>query len=104
MMGFIPSIQGRSTPLVIYMLNVCERMRAKLVIGNFGMSDDQERAHMAMWAMWSAPLIMSNDLRSVKRSSKRLLLNKNVIRISQDAMGVHARIVFEVRRLRFCTF
>lgn len=73
-------------------MNVC----AKLVIGNFGMSDDQERVHMAMWAMWSAPLLMSNDLRNVKRSSKRLLLNKNVIRINQDALGKQARIVKEV--------
>jgi len=61
------------------------------------MSDDQERAYMAMWAMWSAPLIMSNDLRSVKRSSKRLLLNKNVIRINQDELGVQARMVLEVK-------
>jgi len=60
------------------------------------MSDDQERVHMAMWAMWSAPLLMSNDLRNVKRSSKRLLLNKNVIRINQDALGKQARIVKEV--------
>jgi len=69
----------------------------QLVIGNFGMSDDQERVHVAMWAMWSAPLLMSNDLRSVKRSSKRLLLNANVIRVNQDALGVQARIVYEVR-------
>ena len=60
------------------------------------MSDDQERVHMAMWAMWSSPLIISNDLRSVKRSSKRLLLNKNVIRINQDELGRQARIVVEV--------
>jgi len=73
-------------------------MIAKLVIGNFGMSDDQERVYIAMWAMWSAPLIMSNDLRSVKRSSKRLLLNKNVIRINQDELGVQARMIIEVRR------
>jgi len=71
----------------------------KLVIGNFGMSDDQERVHMAMWSMWSAPLIISNDLRSVKRSSKRLLLNKNVIKINQDELGVQARIVYEARFL-----
>jgi len=67
------------------------------VIGNFGLSDDQERVHMAMWAMWSAPLLMSNDLRSVKRASKRLLLNKNVIKINQDELGVQGRIVIEVR-------
>jgi len=69
---------------------------AKLVVGNFGLSDDQERVHMAMWAMWSAPLIMSNDLRSIKRSSKRLLLNKHVIKINQDELGVQARVVIEV--------
>ena len=67
------------------------------MIGNFGLSDDQERVHMAMWAMWSAPLLMSNDLRSVKRASKRLLLNKNVIKINQDELGVQGRIVIEVR-------
>ena len=77
----------------------------KLVIGNYGLSDDQERVHMAMWAMWSAPLLMSNDLRNVKRSSKRLLLNRNVISINQDALGVQARNVYEVQaQRRFCTF
>jgi len=70
---------------------------SQLVIGNFGMSDDQERVHMAMWAMWASPLIISNDLRSVKRSSKRLLLNKNVIRINQDELGIQARMVIEVK-------
>jgi len=71
-------------------------MCAKLVIGNFGLSEDEERVHMAMWAVWAAPLIMSNDLRSIKRSSKRLLLNKNVIRINQDELGIQARIVMQV--------
>lgn len=58
-----------------------------LVIGNFGLSPDQEETQMALWAIMAAPLIMSNDLRDINPRSKALLQNKYVIAINQDSLG-----------------
>ncbi|XP_034037777.1 alpha-galactosidase A [Thalassophryne amazonica] len=58
-----------------------------LVIGNFGLSHDQQQSQMALWAIMAAPLLMSNDLRDICPRSKELLQNKYVIAISQDPLG-----------------
>jgi Alpha galactosidase A len=58
-----------------------------LSIGNFGLSYDESRAQMAMWAIWSSPLYMSNDLRDIKPEMKAILQNKKVIEVNQDSMG-----------------
>ncbi|XP_067404521.1 alpha-galactosidase A isoform X2 [Emydura macquarii macquarii] len=47
-----------------------------LVIGNFGLSWDQQLTQMALWAIMAAPLLMSNDLRHVSPQAKWLLQNK----------------------------
>ena len=36
-----------------------------LEIGNGGMSDDEYRTHMSLWAMLAAPLMAGNDLRDM---------------------------------------
>jgi Alpha galactosidase A len=51
---------------------------------------------MAMWSLWASPLIMSNDLRRISRRSKAILMNRNVIDINQDPLGVQGTIIFEV--------
>ncbi|XP_028671755.1 alpha-galactosidase A [Erpetoichthys calabaricus] len=58
-----------------------------LVIGNFGLSPDQQVSQMIIWAMMAAPLLMSNDLRYIDPKAKALLQNKNIIAISQDPLG-----------------
>lgn len=65
------------------------------MIGNFGLSFDQEQAQMAIWSIWSAPLYMSNDLRQISRESAKILLNKHLIKINQDKLGVWATMVLE---------
>ncbi|ESO09162.1 hypothetical protein HELRODRAFT_74316 [Helobdella robusta] len=59
-----------------------------LTIGNSGLSEKQEKVQMAMWAIMVSPMLMSNDLRNVKKSSRDILLNKNVIAINQDPLGI----------------
>ncbi|KAH7968103.1 hypothetical protein HPB52_005820 [Rhipicephalus sanguineus] len=39
----------------------------------------------------AAPMIMSNDLRSINRESKELLLNKYIIAVNQDPLGLMGR-------------
>ncbi|XP_037531635.1 alpha-galactosidase A [Nematolebias whitei] len=58
-----------------------------LVIGNFGLSHDQQESQMALWAIMAAPLLMSNDLRDICPRSKALLQNKHIIAINQDPLG-----------------
>ncbi|ESO05122.1 hypothetical protein HELRODRAFT_111560 [Helobdella robusta] len=64
-----------------------------LIIGNFGLSPDQERVQMAVWCILAAPLMISNDLRKIRKSSKDLLLNKMAIAVNQDELGVQGRRV-----------
>jgi len=59
-----------------------------LVIGDFGLSWDQSRVQFALWSIWSAPLYMSNDLRSLRPEMKAILQNKKVIAINQDKFGI----------------
>jgi alpha-galactosidase len=58
-----------------------------LEIGNGGMSDDEYRTHMSLWAMLAAPLIAGNDLRSMTPSVRDILTDAEVIAIDQDALG-----------------
>ncbi|ESO90697.1 hypothetical protein LOTGIDRAFT_178842 [Lottia gigantea] len=60
----------------------------QLVVGDFGLSPDQERVQMAMWAMMASPLLMSVDLRNIRQESKGLLQNKYLIEINQDPRGI----------------
>ncbi|CAH1777534.1 unnamed protein product [Owenia fusiformis] len=65
-----------------------------LIIGDYGLSIDQQKAQMAMWAMMAAPLIMSTDLRNIRPESKAILQNKGVIAINQDPMGKMGKVVY----------
>jgi len=59
-------------------------------IGNGALTQGENRAHFSMWAMLSAPLIAGNDLRNMDEETKKVLMNKNVIAINQDKLGVQA--------------
>ena len=41
-----------------------------MVAGNFGLSYEQSKTQMAMWAIFAAPLLMSVDLRTLKSEYK----------------------------------
>jgi hypothetical protein len=58
-----------------------------LIIGANCISLDQEKTQMAIWSILAAPLIMGNDLRKVSESSRNILLNREAIRVNQDALG-----------------
>ena len=48
---------------------------------------------MSLWSIWSAPLLMSNDLKAVPASSKQLLQNKGLLEVNQDSLGRMVRIL-----------
>ncbi|KAK7086451.1 hypothetical protein SK128_004218 [Halocaridina rubra] len=62
-----------------------------LIIGNFGLSYEQSKAQMAMWAILAAPLLMSNDLRNMDPQNKDILQNIDIIAVNQDTLGLQGR-------------
>ena len=55
-----------------------------------GLSEDEDRAHFAIWSMMASPLISGNDLRSMPEATRKILTNADVIAINQDKLGVQA--------------
>lgn len=51
---------------------------------------------MALWSIWSAPLMMGNDLRSLSQESKAILLNEKLLSINRDPLGVWALKVHQL--------
>jgi alpha-galactosidase len=58
-----------------------------LEVGNGGMTTDEYRTHMSLWAILAAPLLAGNDLSTMKPETVALLTNKDVIAVDQDAAG-----------------
>lgn len=61
-----------------------------LEIGNGGMTEDEYRTQMTLWAMASAPLLAGNDLRAMSSNTASILLNREIIGIDQDPLGKQA--------------
>jgi alpha-galactosidase len=66
-----------------------------LEIGNGGMSADEYRTHMSLWALLGAPLLAGNDLRAMSDETRSILTNAEVIAIDQDPLGRPARKISE---------
>ena len=58
-----------------------------LEVGNGGMSADEYRTHMSLWAILAAPLLAGNDLTTMTPETIAMLTNRDVIAIDQDAAG-----------------
>ena len=58
-----------------------------LEVGNGGMTTDEYRTHMSLWAILAAPLLAGNDLTKMTPETVAILTNKDVISIDQDAAG-----------------
>jgi alpha-galactosidase len=70
-----------------------------LEVGNGGMTNDEYRAHFSLWAIMAAPLMAGNDVSEMLGDSRRaratrdILLNREVIAVDQDSLGVQGMIV-----------
>lgn len=58
-----------------------------LEVGN-GMSVNEDRAHFTLWCMMAAPLILGNDICNMSNDTRAIILNRQVIAIDQDKLGV----------------
>ncbi|MBP2830674.1 glycoside hydrolase family 27 protein [Aquimarina sp. U1-2] len=61
-----------------------------LEVGNPGLTIAESRAHFSLWCMLSAPLIAGNDIIDMSPEIKKILIDKEVIAIDQDLLGIQA--------------
>jgi alpha-galactosidase len=61
-----------------------------LEIGNGGMTEDEYKTHLSLWAMLAAPLLAGNDLSKMTPATVQLLTNRDVIAVDQDPLGHQA--------------
>lgn len=64
-----------------------------LEVGNGGMTPEEYRTHMSLWAISAAPLLMGHDLQAMTPETFALLANPEVIAIDQDPKGIQGRCV-----------
>jgi alpha-galactosidase len=62
-----------------------------LEVGNGKMTTVEYRSHFSFWCLLAAPLMAGNDLRNMTPETKEILLNKEVIAIDQDPLGMQGR-------------
>lgn len=66
-----------------------------LEVGNGGMTPTENRSHFSLWAMMASPLMAGNDIAHMDESTRSILLNKEVIAIDQDRLGIQGRRVWK---------
>ncbi|KAH9827796.1 putative alpha-galactosidase [Teratosphaeria destructans] len=63
-----------------------------LEVGN-GMTEAEQQSHFAIWAMFKSPLMVSTDVIRMSAGTEGILLNKGLIAVNQDEMGMPAVLV-----------
>ncbi|WP_250623337.1 glycoside hydrolase family 27 protein [Pinirhizobacter soli] len=64
-----------------------------LEVGNGGMTDVEYQSHFSLWAIMASPLLVGTDIRKIKPDALQILLNKEVIAVDQDPLGVQGKQV-----------
>jgi len=67
-----------------------------MVIGMPGLDDAENRAHMSLWVMSGAPLLVGADLTRLSDATLATLTNPAVLAIDQDPLGLQAVKVRDV--------
>jgi alpha-galactosidase len=66
-----------------------------LEVGNGGMSPTEYRSHFSLWAMMASPLMAGNDVAHMDATTRSILLNRDVIAVDQDPLGVQGHRVWK---------
>lgn len=62
-----------------------------LEVGNEGLTLEEQKTHFSLWAILNAPLLAGNDVREMQPEIRKILLNREVIALNQDSLGLQAR-------------
>lgn len=60
-------------------------------LGGIGCSDIEYQSQMSLWSIMASPLAVTADIRNMNATTKRILLNEEIIAINQDALGKQAQ-------------
>jgi len=60
-------------------------MYGKGLVGSTGCNEADYRSQFALWCMYSAPLMLGCDIRSIDEKTLALVTNRELLRIDQDA-------------------
>ena len=60
-----------------------------------GLNEIEERTQFGMWAIVASPLFLGNDLFNMPPYAKQIVMNKEVIAIDQDPLGIQGDVVKE---------
>ena len=64
-----------------------------LVIGEQGLTVEEQKAHFALWCIMSSPLYLGNDPRAMQPYEVDIITNREAIHVNQDPSGQGKRIV-----------
>jgi len=64
-----------------------------IIGGDVGMTLAESRSQLALWAMMSAPLILSSDVARLTPAAVRILGNRAVLSVDQDPLGRMATLL-----------
>ena len=67
------------------------KIRRMALVGDFGLSQNQQEMQLAVWSVMGAPLMLSADVTSLSAHAQSLLTNKMAVAINQDSLGVMGR-------------
>lgn len=71
-------------------------MYGKGNVGSLGCTDVEYKTQFALWCIFSAPLMLGGDIRSMKDELIRLVTNRDLLRIDQDEEARPAFIASEL--------
>lgn len=62
-------------------------------LGGVGCTDIEYQSQMSLWCLMAAPLMISLDIENMNDATKKILMNKEIIEINQDALNIQAKRV-----------
>lgn len=67
-----------------------------LVVGiEGGLNETEERTQFSMWCIMASPLFLGNDVLKMPQYTKDIVMNKEMIAIDQDPLGIQGDVVKE---------
>ena len=60
-----------------------------------GLNETEEKTMFSLWAIMASPLFLGNDVLNMPEYAKNILMNKEVIAIDQDKLGIQGDVVKE---------
>jgi len=73
-------------------------MRNRGNVAKEGCSDDEYRSHFALWCLLASPLMIGCDVRNMDEATCEILLNRELIAVNQDPLGLQATCLGGHRR------